>query len=158
MDPEKENRRLGDLSNEDNFQNLTPIKAALLNNLETALVNSVTQDDRNLFLTHSRQLVYDLDDDPSNRRGLALKLLLLCCYFDAIECTTSLLNGEVGTDFIPLVNGVDTETKTTALQAAAEAHSARCLKLLLKKRARTETRSKDGRSLLALEMALSSSR
>ncbi|XP_039014377.1 uncharacterized protein LOC120144371 [Hibiscus syriacus] len=158
MDPENENRRLGDLSNEDNFQNLTPIKAALLNNLETALVNSVTQDDRNLFLTHSRQLVYDLDDDPSNRRGLALKLLLLCCYFDAIECTTSLLNGEVGTDFLPLVNGVDTETKMTALQAAAEAHSARCLKLLLKKRARTETRSKDGRSLLALEMALSSSR
>ncbi|KAK9012578.1 hypothetical protein V6N11_040623 [Hibiscus sabdariffa] len=154
---EKGNRRVADLSNEDNFQNLTPIKAALLN-FETALIDSATQDDKNLFLTHSRQLVDDLDDDPSNRRGVALKLLLLCCYFDAIECATSLLNGEVGADFLPLVNGVDTDTKMTALQAAAEAHAARCLELLLKKRARTETKSKDGRSLLALEMALSSSR
>lgn len=89
---------------------------------------------------------------------MVLKLLLVCCYFDAIECATSLFNGEVEIDFLPLVNEVDTATEMTALQAAAEAHSVRCLELLLKKRARTEVKSKDGRSLLALEMALSSSR
>ncbi|XVE83794.1 hypothetical protein DITRI_Ditri16bG0115600 [Diplodiscus trichospermus] len=89
---------------------------------------------------------------------MALKLLLLCCYFDAVECATSLLNGEVETDFLPVVNEVDTATKVTALQVAAEAHAARCVEMLLKRRARTEPRSKDGRSLRALEMALSSSR
>ncbi|TYG62680.1 hypothetical protein ES288_D07G251200v1 [Gossypium darwinii] len=158
MDLEKENRRVDGSSNGDNFQNITPIQAALLNSLETVLINSVIQDDRTRFLTHSRQLVDDLDDDPLNRRSVVLKLLLICCYFDAIECATSLFNGEVETDFLPLVNEVDTATEMTALQAAAEAHSVRCLELLLKKRARTEVKSKDGRSLLALEMALSSSR
>ncbi|XP_022741879.1 uncharacterized protein LOC111293397 [Durio zibethinus] len=57
-----------------------------------------------------------------------------------------------------MVNEVDMATKVTALQAASEAHAARCVELLLKRRARTEARSKDGRSLLALEMVLSSSR
>ncbi|WRX20459.1 RNA recognition motif domain - like 10 [Theobroma cacao] len=154
---EKEKRRVDDSSNEGNFQNLTPIKAALFNN-ETALINAVTQDDNTRFLLHSRQLIHDSDDDPSNRRSVALKLLFLCCYFDAVECATSLLNGDVETDFLPVVNEVDTATKMTALHSAAEAQAARCVELLLNKRARTELRSEGGRGLLALETALSSNR
>lgn len=152
-----EKRRVYDFSDEDIFQNLTP-KAALLNNFETALIKSITRDEKSGFLTHSRRLIRDSIDDLSSRKSLALKLLVLCCYFDAVECATSLLNGEVETDVLPVVNEVETATKVTALQASAESHSARCVELLLKRRARTEKRSKDGRSLLALEIALSSSR
>lgn len=88
-------------------------------------------------------------------RGIVSKLLHLCCVFDSVECASALLCGEL--DSVPLVNEVN-EMGKSPLHTAAESHSGRCLGLLLKKRARTDVRTKDGRAQLALELSLSSTR
>ena len=79
------------------------------------------------------------------------KLLHLCCTFDSVECATSLVAGEIGA--VPLVNEFD-EEGVAPLHEAAKAMAARCVEMLLKKRARTDLRTRDGRGLLPLELAL----
>lgn len=75
--------------------------------------------------------------------------------FDSVECAAALLNGEVGV--VPLVNETDVRGRA-ALHTAAEVHARRCIELLLKKHARTDLRTRDGRRLLALDLSLCSSR
>ncbi|GLU11097.1 hypothetical protein SLE2022_278660 [Rubroshorea leprosula] len=139
-------------NDDDNIYNLT-VKALNITDLETGLFKSIIQDDKARFVVQSNKV---FKGDSTTDRSLALKLLLLCCLFDAVDCATALVNGELGV--VPVVNEVDPAAGMTALHTAAEAHSARCVELLLKRRARTDLRSKDGRALLALMLSLSSSR
>lgn len=88
-------------------------------------------------------------------RHITSKLLQLCCAFDSVVCAAALIAGEVGE--VAVVNQVD-ETGRTPLHAAAEYQSARCVELLLRKRARTDVRTKDGRRLLPLELSIASAR
>lgn len=135
--------------------------------IEKSFVKSVWRDDRVQFLTQSKRLFrnsgnrVNLEDNENGDspnvldRSIVLKLLQWCCRFDSVNCATALLNGEVGT--VPFINEMD-ESGRTALHTAAETHAARCVELLLRKRARTELKSKDGCSQLALELSLSSRR
>lgn len=134
---------------------------------EKSLLKSIWRDDRVQFLDKSKRLFQkyvnrdNLEDDKNRAsrdlsdRSVAGKLLQWCCRFDSVACATALLNGEVGT--LPLINEMD-EAGRTALHTAAEAHAARCVELLLRKRARTDIRSKDCCSQLALELCLSGKR
>ena len=135
--------------------------------IEKSLVKSIWRDDRVQFLTQSKRLFQNsgnqvnLEDDENRDspklldRSIVLKLLQWCCRFDSADCATALLNGEIGT--LPFINEMD-ESGRTALHTAAEAHAARCVELLLRKRARTDLKSKDGTSQIALELSLSSRR
>ncbi|XP_010661053.1 uncharacterized protein LOC100264593 isoform X2 [Vitis vinifera] len=135
--------------------------------IEKSLIKSIWRDDRAQFLTQSKRLFQNPEnreslEDDENRdspelldRSIVAKLLQWCCRFDSVDCATALLNGAVG--MLPLINEMD-ENGRTALHTAAEAHAARCVELLLRKRARTDLKSKDGCSQLALELSLSSRR
>ncbi|XP_058111119.1 uncharacterized protein LOC131254130 [Magnolia sinica] len=86
---------------------------------------------------------------------LGSRLLHLACKLDSVECAAALIDGEAG---IPAhINKMDGSGRTP-LQNAAEMNSVRCIDLLLRKQARTDLRSKDENSLLAIEIALASKR
>ncbi|XP_021673165.2 uncharacterized protein LOC110659514 isoform X2 [Hevea brasiliensis] len=121
---------------------------------ETRLIKSIVQDDKAQLISLSR---FFLDTNKSSTMELTVvsKLLHLCCAFDSVDCATALVNGELGA--MPLVNEVDT-AGLSPLHAAAEAHAARCVEMLLRKRARTDLKTRDGRGLLPLELSLSRTR
>ena len=125
-----------------------------MNLAQASIIESIYEDDKGGLTTQSKR-VFDLSSEPLDR-SIASKLLHLCCVYDSVDCASALLCGELGT--VPLVNDVDDETGKTPLHTAAESHAARCVELLLKKRARTDVRTRDGRAQLALELSLSSSR
>lgn len=87
--------------------------------------------------------------------GTLVRLLHLACKMDSAECAKVLIEGGIGV--AARVNERD-RLGRTLLHVAAEMHSSKCINLLLQKNARTDLRSNDGRSLLALEIALSSAR
>ncbi|KAM3254665.1 hypothetical protein ACQJBY_048249 [Aegilops geniculata] len=93
-----------------------------------------------------------LDQDMSNR------LLHLACRHDAAECARLLLDGEYG--ITPASVDARDQLTRTPLHVAAEAHSKRCIQLLLSvsRNARTDVRLLDGTHLVALEVALMSRR
>ncbi|KAM3272595.1 hypothetical protein ACQJBY_042608 [Aegilops geniculata] len=93
-----------------------------------------------------------LDQEMSNR------LLHLACRHDAAECARLLLDGEYG--ITPASVDARDQLTRTPLHVAAEAHSKRCIQLLLSvsRNARTDVRLLDGTHLVALEVALMSRR
>lgn len=117
---------------------------------QASIIESIYEDDKASLTTHSKRVFKPSSSEPLDR-SIASKLLHLCCMFDSVDCATAVLGGELGT--VPLVNEMD-ETGKSALHTAAETHAARCVELLLKKRARTDLRTKDGRAQLALELSL----
>ncbi|XP_062106663.1 uncharacterized protein LOC133818003 [Humulus lupulus] len=125
-----------------------------MNLAQASIFESIYEDDKGGLTTQSRR-VFELSSEPLDR-SFASKLLHLCCVYDSADCASALLCGELGT--VPLVNEVDEETGKSPLHTAAEMHAVRCVELLLKKRARTDLRTRDGRAQLALELSLSSSR
>ncbi|KAF3444784.1 hypothetical protein FNV43_RR14477 [Rhamnella rubrinervis] len=118
-----------------------------------SVFESICQDDKTQLVSSLKGL-FKTYSEPVDR-GIVSKFLHLCCVFDSVECASALLCGELST--VPLVNHIN-EMGKTALHTAAESHSSRCVGLLLKKRARTDLRTKDGRAQLALELSLSSTR
>ncbi|KAF2299203.1 hypothetical protein GH714_030954 [Hevea brasiliensis] len=121
---------------------------------ETRLIKSIVQDDKAQLISLSRFFL-DTNKSSTMDRTVVSKLLHLCCAFDSVDCATALVNGELGA--MPLVNEVDT-AGLSPLHAAAEAHAARCVEMLLRKRARTDLKTRDGRGLLPLELSLSTTR
>ncbi|XP_044948326.1 uncharacterized protein LOC123397871 isoform X1 [Hordeum vulgare subsp. vulgare] len=93
-----------------------------------------------------------LDQEMSNR------LLHLACRHDAVECARLLLDGEYG--ITPASVDARDQLTRTPLHVAADAHSKRCIQLLLSapRNARTDARLFDGTRLVALEVALMSRR
>ncbi|XP_038725145.1 uncharacterized protein LOC120016440 isoform X1 [Tripterygium wilfordii] len=122
-------------------------KEPVVTKKKPGLVELVLRDDKQQLVAESKLI--DLTIDQS----IVPKLLVLCCAFDSVECAASILHGELGE--VPLLNSTDEQGKSP-LHAAAEQHSARCVELLLRKRARTDLRTKDGRAQLPLELSLSS--
>lgn len=137
-----------------NLQNWTPAEAVNITELEHSFFKSILEDDKPLFLDTAKLFVTERGSTID--RSVASKLLHSCCAYDSIDCTTSLINGELGA--VPLVNEVDPSAGLSPLHVAAEAHAVRCVELLLKKRARTDLRTRDGRGLLPLELSLSGRR
>ncbi|KAF8390214.1 hypothetical protein HHK36_024737 [Tetracentron sinense] len=133
---------------------------------ENSLFESVWRDDRVRLVYLSKRLSEkasnqegfegseDTDLEPIDLR-IVSRLLQLCCKFDSVECAAALINGEIG--LVPHINEMDGDGRT-ALHNAAETHATRCIELLLRKGARTDLKSKDGRAQLALKTALSSRR
>ncbi|KAK9194804.1 hypothetical protein WN944_005511 [Citrus x changshan-huyou] len=132
--------------------------APSVTDLETTLIiNSLLEDDKKQLINVSKRHFIDNSlDNADQQTAIVTKLLRVSCIFDSVSCATSLVNGDLGP--VALVNEVEESSGMTALHLAAESHAARCVELLLKKRARTDIRSKDGRRLLPLELSLSSSR
>lgn len=132
--------------------------APSVTDLETTLIiNSLLEDDKKQLINVSKRHFIDNSLDSADQQtAIVTKLLRVSCIFDSVSCATSLVNGDLGP--VALVNEVEESSGMTALHLAAESHTARCVELLLKKRARTDIRSKDGRRLLPLELSLSSSR
>ncbi|GAB2287926.1 hypothetical protein Dimus_022278 [Dionaea muscipula] len=126
---------------------------------QKSLIKSILEDDRTELVAQAKRLLII----EGNRRGGAFqapldrgvisKFLHLCCEFDSADCAAALLSGDVG-GTVPLVNEMDGDTGRSPLHTAAENHACRCIELLLRKRGRTDLRTKDGRALLALELAL----
>ncbi|KAL5739040.1 hypothetical protein ACOSP7_027966 [Xanthoceras sorbifolium] len=132
-----------------------------ITDLETNLIKSVIEDDKDRLTILSKQLFVttdsSLEDDADDQRTAVFsKLLHLCCVRDSANCAASLISGELGAT--AAVNRVDGSTGKSPLHEAAEFHAARCVEMLLKRRARTGVKSRDGRGLLALELSLSCSR
>nr|XP_029120687.1 uncharacterized protein LOC105045648 isoform X3 [Elaeis guineensis] len=94
-------------------------------------------------------------DEETLNPSYAARLLHLACKLDSVECARVLIEGDTGV--VVRINEMDGFGRTP-LQNAAEMHSAKCIELLLRKNARTDLRSRDGSSCLALEIALSSKR
>ncbi|KAL5582316.1 hypothetical protein UlMin_014758 [Ulmus minor] len=136
----------------DNLLN-SPEENPDMTSIGRSVIESIYRDDKNHMITQSKLLF-----KPSwetLERSVVSKFLHLCCLFDSVECASALLGGELGS--VPLVNEVDDRGKA-ALHTAAESHASRCAELLLRKRARTELRTKDGLHRLPLELSLSSTR
>ncbi|XP_050226511.1 uncharacterized protein LOC126676363 [Mercurialis annua] len=131
------------------------------NDLQTNLLKTFILDDKSHLISLSTSLLRfpDGEDDDvtmDHNRAVISKLLHLCCSVNSVNCATSLINGELdgGRAILPsLINEVDI-SGMSPLHAAAEAHAFRCVEMLLKKRARTDLRTKDGRGLLPLELSL----
>ncbi|KAG2301459.1 hypothetical protein Bca52824_030110 [Brassica carinata] len=117
-----------------------------------ALMDSVRRDSRSEFVSRAKRLF--LGQDPERERGEALKLLAACCGCDSVSCASSIFSGDIGP--VPYVNDAVEGTGLSPLHTAAEADSPRCVEMLLKRRARTDMRSRDGRALLPLELSLCS--
>ncbi|KAJ0043709.1 hypothetical protein Pint_19235 [Pistacia integerrima] len=133
----------------------------VLTDLETNLVKSILQDDKDQLINIIKQALLNGNDNDTlqtTASAAVLKILHLCCNLDSVFCATALVNGELLGGAAAAVNKTDSVTGLTAIHVAAESHAARCVEMLLKKRARTAVKSKDGRGRLALELSLSSSR
>lgn len=131
-----------------------------------SIVKAVCMDDKKQLVTLTSRLMHkkykhgdpmgdNLDEEPECH-GVVSKLLQSCCLLDSVKCATALLNGEV-MGSTPLVNEMD-ESGLSPLHTAATVHSVKCIELLLRRKARTDIRSKDVRSQVALELSLSSRR
>lgn len=120
----------------------------------SAYYSALVEDNKSEFVSRARRVF--LGQDPERERGEALKLLAACCRRDAVACASSIFSGDIGS--VPYINDAAEDTGLSPLHAAAEAGSPRCVELLLKRRARTDMRSKDGRGLLPLELSLCSGR
>ncbi|KAG7985394.1 hypothetical protein I3843_03G024000 [Carya illinoinensis] len=118
-----------------------------------SILKAICRDDKAQLLTQAKRLFQSSSE--MLHRCVVSKLLHFCCASDSVECAVALVNGEFGT--VPLVNEMD-EKGWSALHTAAKSHAKRCVELLLKKRGRTDMKTKDSSSLLALELSLSSSR
>lgn len=118
-----------------------------------SLLESIGVDDRAEFIARAKKLC-ELGGGGNRRldRSAASNLLQLCCASDSAECAAVLISGEIGA--VPLLNEMDGETGLSPLHTAAEAHSSRCVELLLRKHARTDSKSKNGRYHLPLELSL----
>ncbi|XP_044467790.1 uncharacterized protein LOC123197537 [Mangifera indica] len=133
----------------------------VLTDLETDLINSILQDDKNQLINVTTQALLNGNDNDALQTTAStavLKILHLCCNLDSVICATALVNGELLGGVVAAVNKMDSATGLTAIHVAAESHAARCVEMLLKKRARTDIKSKDGRGRLALELSLCSNR
>lgn len=119
-----------------------------------AFFYSVLKDNKSEFISHAKRLL--VGEDAESERIEALKLLSACCSYDSINCASSIINGDVGS--VPYINDVCADTGLSPLHAAAESHASRCVEMLLKRRARTDIRSKDERALIPLELSLSNGR
>lgn len=119
-----------------------------------AFIDSVLKDDKSEFVSLVKRLFVGEDLEPE--RSEALKLLSACCGYDALNCASSIINGDLGS--VPYINDVVADTGLSPLHTAAEANSPRCVEMLLKRRARTDMRSKDERALLPLELCLCNGR
>ncbi|CAH8357682.1 unnamed protein product [Eruca vesicaria subsp. sativa] len=117
-----------------------------------ALMASLRRDDKSEFVSHAKRVF--LGQDSEYERGQALKLLTACCGYDSVACASSIFNGDIGS--VPYINDAAEDTGLSPLHTAAEANSPRCVEMLIKRRARTDMRSKDGRALLPLELSLCS--
>lgn len=124
------------------------------NEAKQSIIRAIFEDNKAELVTYANRL-FKIGSDPLDRRVVS-KLLHLCCASDSADSAAALLNGELGT--LPLVNEFDDETGRSPLHTAAESHSKRCVELLLKKRGRTDLKTKDGRSLIPLELSFFSRR
>ncbi|CAN8266009.1 unnamed protein product [Cochlearia groenlandica] len=115
-----------------------------------SFIDSILTDDKSEFVSHAKRLFFG--ENLESERIEALKLLSFCCGYDSLGCASSVINGDVGS--VPYINDVDADTGLSPLHTAAESNSPLCVEMLLKRRARTDMRSKDGRALLPLELAL----
>ncbi|KAL9275443.1 Heterogeneous nuclear ribonucleoprotein 27C-like protein [Drosera capensis] len=128
---------------------------------QQSLIKSILNDDRTeLVAQANRSLsnntvsgVVDLIGGGMFDRAVISKLLHFCCEFDSADCATALLSGEIG-GTVPLVNEIDGESGRSPLHTAAAYNAIRCIELLIRKRGRTDLKTKDGRALLAVELAL----
>lgn len=119
-----------------------------------AFLDSVLKDDNSEFVSHAKRIF--VGEDLESERSEALKLLSVCCGYDSLNCASSIISGDVGS--VPYINDVDADTGLSPLHTAAEANAPRCVEMLLKRRARTDIKSKDGRALLPLELSLCNGR
>ncbi|KAJ0099961.1 hypothetical protein Patl1_21921 [Pistacia atlantica] len=113
----------------------------VLTDLETNLVKSILQDDKDQLINIIKQaLLNGIDNDTLQTTASAavLKILHLCCNLDSVFCATALVNGELLGGAVAAVNKTDNVTGLTAIHVAAESHAARCVEMLLKKRARMD--------------------
>ncbi|ONK76927.1 uncharacterized protein A4U43_C02F1330 [Asparagus officinalis] len=141
-------------------------KEAEITDKESGLLHAIWQDDSSRLISLTKRKTkraeggLDRSDDTLNDHetidpGTASRLLQLACRLDSVECAKVLVEGDTGA--VVQINEMDGSGRTP-LQTAAAMHSTKCIDLLLKKNARTDLQSKDGDSLLALEIALSSKR
>lgn len=155
-----------DASNGDHKDEKSGASDFCMTEVEKRVVKAVYEDDKAMLITLSKA-IYDIASNVNFfnvpkatpellNRCIASKLLRFCCECDSVECASALLNGEVN-GILPLVNEAD-ESGLTALHAAAASHASKCVELLLRKRARTDLRTKDGRRLLPVELSLLSTR
>lgn len=144
--PSDEDNRLESLTFTEKVHNAT--------DLVLCLITSIIQNDKAQFLSLSRTLSSPKDGSTVERTDVS-KLLHLCCTFDSVECATLLVNGELGA--VPLLNEVNA-AGMSPLHVAAEAHAVLCIEMLLRKRARTDLKTRDVRGLLPLELSLSKTR
>ncbi|EOA25460.1 hypothetical protein CARUB_v10018798mg [Capsella rubella] len=119
-----------------------------------AFLDSVLKDNKSEFVLHAKRLL--AGEDEESKRIEALKLLTACCSYDSVKCASSIINGDVGS--VPYINDVSDDTGLSPLHTAAESHAPLCVEMLLKRRARTDMRSKDERALIPLELSLSNGR
>lgn len=119
-----------------------------------AFLDSVLKDNKSEFISHAKRIL--VGEDAESERIEAIKLLSACCSYDSINCASSIINGDVGS--VPYINDVCSDTGLSPLHTAAEYNALRCVEMLLKRRARTDMRSKDERALIPLELSLSNGR
>lgn len=117
-------------------------------------MDSLRRDSKPEFVSRAKRVF--LGQDSERERGEALKLLAACCGCDSVGCASAIFNGDIGS--VPYINDAAEDTGLSPLHAAAEANAPRCVEMLIKRRARTDMRSKDGRALLPLELSLCSGR
>ncbi|KAL9247717.1 hypothetical protein vseg_021119 [Gypsophila vaccaria] len=97
-----------------------------------ALIRAIFRDNKAFLIT---QASHTLD------RATASRLLHISCEFDSWNTAAALLNGEVR-GVIPLINEVEASSGHAPLHTAAENHATRCVELLLRKRARTDLKTR----------------
>ncbi|XP_077252651.1 serine/threonine-protein phosphatase 6 regulatory ankyrin repeat subunit C-like protein, partial [Tasmannia lanceolata] len=125
---------------------------------EENLVESVWHDDSSQLISLSKLIANENSQgitDNTSDKTIGPKILHLACKLDSVDCATALLEGQTG--FRVHVNCLDGSGRTP-LHNAAEMHSRRCVELLIRKNGATDFRSKDGKALLPIEIALSSKR
>ncbi|XP_074286562.1 uncharacterized protein LOC141611823 isoform X2 [Silene latifolia] len=101
------------------------------------LIEAISKDNKASLIEQANALSISQSLD----RATASRLLHICCEFDSAESAAALLNGEV-CGVIPLVNEVDKATGYAPLHTAAENHAVRCIELLIRKRGRTDLKTR----------------
>ncbi|KNA18515.1 hypothetical protein SOVF_070100 [Spinacia oleracea] len=114
--------------------------------VETALIKAIIRDDREKLIEKAKEfiIITSANDksEPFNRVMMS-KLLHLCCEFDSVNSAEVLISGEItGGVVVPSVNDVDGGSGFAPLHTAAENHALHCIELLLRKRARTDVKTK----------------